>query len=140
MARMEQRLAEMDRLIRKVLQATRQWPPVDMELSKQQIFLLLTLLDKKRATVGELAEQLALSPSATTIAVNRLTQIGYIDRSRDESDRRLVWLQLSEEGERRICRFKDQRNEFLIQMLSCLSDEEADQFFALLEKMTNRIT
>ncbi|MCZ8511977.1 MarR family transcriptional regulator [Paenibacillus filicis] len=136
---MERRLAAMDRFIQRMLLAARRWPS-DMELSKQQLFLLKTLLDRSRATVGELAEQLSLSPSATTIAVSRLANLGLIERTRDESDRRLVWLQLTEDGKRKMLKFKAERDELLLGMLSRLTDEETDRLFELFEKMTNGFT
>ncbi|TVY00292.1 MarR family winged helix-turn-helix transcriptional regulator [Paenibacillus cremeus] len=131
-------LAEVDTLTAKVMRHARLWA-AEVDLSKQQVHLLKTLYCKKRATVSELADDLFLSASATTIAVNRLTREGFIVRARDEADRRLVWLELSEEACAKVKQLQQQREKLMMQLLSCLSEEEGEQLLALLRKMTSAL-
>lgn len=131
----EGKLQEFEELIQLAMRQTRGWPNPQVNLSKQQAQLLYTLYNKGRITVSELAEQLYLSPSATTIAVNRLVRDNCIVRTRDETDRRLVWVEASEQAKVMIEEMRRHRNEILVKMLNNLTVQEVDQFLKLLRKM-----
>ncbi|MCR8633640.1 MarR family winged helix-turn-helix transcriptional regulator [Paenibacillus radicis (ex Xue et al. 2023)] len=131
----EDSLAQIDELFRRVAKFKDQFTE-QHSFSRQQMLLLITLLCKKRTTVGELAEELGLSTSATTIAINRLVISGHIDRTRDETDRRVVWVELTEPATETIMRLKETRDQILIGMLQKLTAEEQEQFIGLLRKMT----
>jgi DNA-binding MarR family transcriptional regulator len=135
----EQRLALLDESITKIMTAS-SGIPHNFELSKQQLVLLKKLFDQGRASVTELSERLGLSVSATTISVDRLVRLGLIIRTRDEADRRVVWLELSDEALSKLRCFKEQRDVFLLKMLQHLSEEEADLMISLINKMTKRMT
>lgn len=54
-----------------------------------------------RATHSELAQRCLITPATLTGLVSTLEKAGYVRRRRDESDRRVVWLTLTEAGEAR---------------------------------------
>jgi DNA-binding MarR family transcriptional regulator len=54
-----------------------------------------------RVTAGELAREARLTTGAVTAVVDRLEKAGLLRRVRDESDRRRVLLELTEENRRR---------------------------------------
>ncbi|MGM8212717.1 MarR family winged helix-turn-helix transcriptional regulator [Virgibacillus sp. W0430] len=64
--------------------------------SQSYILFLLERNGPKR--MSEIAEYLKLTPGAVTIASDRLLENGYIDRVRDEKDRRVVYLKITEKG------------------------------------------
>jgi DNA-binding MarR family transcriptional regulator len=136
---MEEKLAQFDELFRKVHTIKNHISDHNC-FSRQQMLLLITLMRKKKTTVGDLAEELGLSTSAMTIAINRLVKSGHISRTRDESDRRVVWVELSDSAKQSISRLKEIRDQFLIRMLDELSPDEQDQFIGLLRKMTKALT
>lgn len=111
-------------------------PPCEVKLSRQQLFLLRVLSPRERLTVTELAAELHLSVSATTLAVNRLVRSDYIVRERDEKDRRVVWLRVSDMGRRYVDSMSARRDALLSAALSRLTPEELEQFGELLRKMT----
>ena len=55
-----------------------------------------------RATHAELARRMWLSPATLTGILDTLEKAGYVRRERDESDRRVVWLALTEAGAERV--------------------------------------
>src|SRR5579863_1780619 len=57
-----------------------------------QLSLLRTLVEHQRCTMQDLAEYLAVAPSTVTAMVKRLLSQGYIERSRDDTDWRTVWV------------------------------------------------
>ena len=55
-----------------------------------------------RATLGELAERLALAPSSITELVGRSEALGLVRRELDPARRRAVFVAVTPEGERRL--------------------------------------
>jgi DNA-binding MarR family transcriptional regulator len=112
---------------------------VDDSISPKQFIMLRALYGKKRCTVSDLAAEVGLSTSATTISLNRLMKCGLIDRVRCEDDRRVVWVALSPDAVPRIQAYLERRKILLTKMTACFSDEELSQFHALLSKIRSSI-
>ena len=55
-----------------------------------------------RATHAELARRVLLTPATLTGVVDTLEKSGYVRRERDATDRRVVWLVLTEAGQQRL--------------------------------------
>jgi DNA-binding MarR family transcriptional regulator len=75
-------------------------------LTTQRYELLLTAKTARdgteRATLGELAERLALAPSSITELVARSEALGLVRRELDPTRRRAVFVAVTTEGERRL--------------------------------------
>lgn len=111
------------------------WLVEEEEISPKQFILLRVLHEKGRSTVSDLANILKQSNSATTIALNRLVKSGYIDRIRDEQDRRVVWVTLSEKAIPLIEGLLNRRRALMRKLMENLSNDELDQFTNFLRKM-----
>lgn len=111
------------------------WLVEEEQISPKQFILLRVLHQNGRSSVSELAAILKQSNSATTIALNRLVKAGFIERIRDEQDRRVVWVTLSEKAipliEGLLCR----RRILMEKLLENLCDDELEQFTHFLRKM-----
>jgi len=70
--------------------------------------------------VGDLAEQLGRSPSATSRLVEGLVQRGYLERIEEVADRRQRVLTLTDEGQA---------------MVASVDRDRADQFLAVVRPM-----
>jgi DNA-binding MarR family transcriptional regulator len=112
-----------------------QWLIEEEVISPKQFILLRVLYDVKRSTVSELASILKQSNSATTIALNRLVKANYIERVRDENDRRIVWVTLSEKAIPLLECLLERRRMLMADLTANLTDEELDQFTHCLLKM-----
>ncbi|MFH5182310.1 MarR family winged helix-turn-helix transcriptional regulator [Paenibacillus sp. TAB 01] len=139
MGHLEDKLDEFEQLVQRAMCQTNKWSMPEHTLSKQQFLLMFTLNHHRRMTISDLAEQLYLSPSATTIAVNRLVRDSYILRTRDVSDRRVVWVELTEQGTGMLNELRSFRRSLLLRMFSNLTEAEVDQFLAITCKMLSRI-
>lgn len=103
-------------------------------------FPLLKLLEEKgEATVSEVAAYLGMSAAGATGLIDRLVKAGLVDRRRDEADRRLVFAALSAEGKSRLAQARRTRREILAQMMASLTQAEAEQYLAILEKMRSTL-
>jgi DNA-binding MarR family transcriptional regulator len=111
------------------------WLLEEEVISPKQFILLRVLYDRERSTVSELAALLKQSNSATTIALNRLVKAGYVNRLRDEQDRRVVWVTLSDKAVPLMERLLSRRRELLTKLLENLTDSELEQFTLYLRKL-----
>ncbi|MBR8658263.1 MULTISPECIES: MarR family winged helix-turn-helix transcriptional regulator [unclassified Brevibacillus] len=111
------------------------WLLEEEVISPKQFILLRVLYDRERSTVSELAALLKQSNSATTIALNRLVKSGYVNRLRDEQDRRVVWVTLSDKAVPLMERLLSRRRELLTKLLENLTDSELEQFTLYLRKL-----
>jgi DNA-binding MarR family transcriptional regulator len=90
-------------------------------------------------TMGELSNALSLPFSTATRMVDYLVDRGYIHRLADTTDRRVVRVALTNEGEE-IHRFIENCSaERVQQMLRCLTDDERSTLFALINKISSSI-
>lgn len=129
-------IRELDELLTKFARQSNQ--RINLEkISKQQFLLLKLLYRYERTTVSELASKLGLSNSATTIALNRLVKMDFIIRERDEHDRRVVWIMLSDEAKPYIENVLKRRDQWFEKMLSNLSSDEINTLMSTIYKMTS---
>ena len=75
-------------------------PESETVLSAHQASILSHLDSVDPTMVGELAEHMGVTPSTMSLTLKRLERHGYITRSRDPSDRRVVNVRLTSAGER----------------------------------------
>ncbi|MED2976449.1 MarR family transcriptional regulator [Bacillus swezeyi] len=98
-------------------------------------FILRIIYRHETCTVKTILQQVSLSPSATTTALNHLEKEGLVIRSRNNEDRRTVWLELSQEGKRIAAQMVENRQALIDRMFDKLPKEEKAAFFALVEKV-----
>lgn len=111
-------------------------PPSEVELSPQSGYALMVLADRGRLTMSDFAEALGVSLSTATRTVERLIEKGLAIRSRIEDDRRVVRVELSEQGRKLTRHFLDQRYEMGRRMLAPLTHAEREMFIELMRKIT----
>ena len=80
---------------KKLLGVSRIVRELKMPLSHVQILLMLR---KEPLSIGELSHRLAIAKPNITPLVDELSHAGYVDRVKDEKDRREVKVNLTEEG------------------------------------------
>ena len=91
-----------------------------LDIGFTQLAALYAVAGPVTLTVGDLAEQLDRSPSATSRLVSELVGRGYVERHEEIADRRQRVLSLTGEGQA---------------LLSAVDRERADQFLAVVRPM-----
>ncbi|CAM3390153.1 MarR family winged helix-turn-helix transcriptional regulator [Brevibacillus invocatus] len=130
------KLEELDRVFSEMARFfISQWLIEEQEISPKQFILLRVLLEVKRSTVSDLASILRQSNSATTIALNRLVKASFVERVRDEEDRRVVWVTLAPKAIPMMEELLERRRCLVKNLTEHLTDEELDNFTYCLEKM-----
>src|SRR5579862_921056 len=112
-------------------------PPTDVELSPQDGRALMTL-GRGPLAMSELADTLAVPLSTATRMVERLISKNLAVRSRIEDDRRVVRVEVSDEGKKFFQHFIEQRRAMSRSMLAPLSNGEREIFIELMTKITGR--
>jgi DNA-binding MarR family transcriptional regulator len=104
----------------------RHWPGGALSLVHVNVLAVLDV-DGPLPMRG-LAETLDVSQASATGIVDRMEQRGLVERSRDDDDRRVVRVALTDEGRRLITGMADERREHLALMLETLTDTELEGF------------
>ncbi len=68
------------------------------EVTLAQCLVLLEVDEQERLTIGQLASRLRLDDSTLSRTIGGLVRKGHLDRTRDDRDRRVVWIRLTREG------------------------------------------
>ena len=72
----------------------------DAHFPGSQAFILFLLEKKGSQKMTELADTLNLTPGAVTSSSDKLISGGFIQRVRDEKDRRVVYLEITDKGKK----------------------------------------
>lgn len=112
----------------------------NLDLTVPQILLLKTLIFQGPSSISDLAERLNLANSTVSGIVDRLERDGFVIRVRDETDRRIVFVQLTDRAEQ----FKEQvpqfHQKFLNELLQGIEEAKlrqmADSFQTLYDAIS----
>jgi DNA-binding MarR family transcriptional regulator len=110
---------------------------IEKELTKTQFVLLKTLCVRNKWTVSKLAEYMGVKPSAITVGADRLYKRGFVRRYRSELDRRIVYLEITNEGHEILKEAENERVNSISNYLNHLSREELGTFIDIYEKLAN---
>lgn len=108
-------------------------------LTASQLLLLQTLEDEGECTAGRIAARLGITQATTTSLVQKLEAKGLVDRKRGDTDRRTVWLTLSESGRTKIAEAPDSLQELFSQRFEKLEDWEQMMLMASLERVASML-
>ena len=97
---------------------------LELRTTKGQFNFLRVLMTRQQCTMQELAEQLDVAPPAITAMVKRLLAQGFVARTRDEQDWRVVQISLTERGKLVVALYEEFWRTHLCRLLSHLSEEE----------------
>ncbi|HEX8997045.1 MAG TPA: MarR family transcriptional regulator [Ktedonobacterales bacterium] len=101
-----------------------QWAHLD--LSMGQLKALMTLASSDAMNVSELAERLAVSKPTASILVDRLVQLGYIERTEDSEDRRRTLATPTPKGSEIVARLQQGGSERLARWLELMDSADLE--------------
>ena len=105
-----------------------------VRFTKYQFYLMMELSRGRSLTMSQAAASVGCSKEQATRMVSALVEAGYIERFHSETNRKLVIVRLTEEGENLIRREKSIAREKMKEDLNCLDKEERDIFFQTLKQ------
>ena len=121
---------------RSVIKAEQRWiksyMPDDLSLSEINV---IHKINKSEITMTELAHLLDITLSSLTTAVDKLVKKGYVDRTRSETDRRIVLVYLTKPG-LKVAKIHDNfRRAMIDEIVKCLPEEDVKTFAGIVDRL-----
>src|SRR5690554_6297224 len=110
---------------------------IGSDLTNDQHYTLRYINKVGSCTSTELADVFEVKKSAITAIINRLYEKGLIERTRDESDRRLVYLTLSDKGSELFSKTEERVHKLVETIIGEFSEEEIVQFLKTYGKLND---
>jgi DNA-binding MarR family transcriptional regulator len=107
-------------------------------LTESQLTLLEYVLAHDRMKPSDLIHFLATTPAAVTTLLDRMEKNELIERIRDDKDRRIVWIHVTDKGLQECRRGVQIRENFINDYLSCISTHNQQLLVYLLSKITDK--
>ena len=99
--------------------------------------ILDALLRSEKLTMKELADKISRDKSTITALVDKLIKHGYVEKTRDISDNRVVFVTLTEKGKELKPMFEKISQELLSRVYTGISQNEREELIKTLKKIKN---
>ena len=109
--------------------------PLDLNLSRFEILLVLSFSRRGRLPISRLRHALMIHGSSVTYLVDRLEEAGLVERGTDRHDRRVVLVSLTDTGRETIDRACEVLCEGEFGALTTLDDDRLDLMAGLLNDL-----
>lgn len=104
-----------------------------------QCHTLLEIENKEKESITELSKTLGLDKSTISRTVDGLVNVGLVDRTIPNENRRMATIQLTDAG-KNICNSINSTNDrYFEETLSVLTDNEKEELIQLFEKVINKM-
>lgn len=107
-------------------------------MTMTQASVLMLLMHDGRKTMGEIATALGVSKSAASQLLEGLIEKGFVERTQDGDDKRVVFTALSRKGLRHLKRARERGGQRMGQLFDLLDDTELEQIEAITTKLVER--
>lgn len=108
---------------------------IDSDLTSDQHYTLRYINRVGSCTSTELADEFKVKKSAITAIINRLWEKGLIQRTRDENDRRVVYLTLTDKGNELFLKSEERIHKLVESLINRFDQAEIKQFIETFEKL-----
>jgi DNA-binding MarR family transcriptional regulator len=108
---------------------------IGSDLTNDQHFTLRYINQVGSCTSSELAEVFDVKKSAITAMITRMWEKGLIQRTRDENDRRVVYLTLTEKGNELYVKAEEKIHNLVESLINRFDQAEIQQFIETFEKL-----
>jgi len=109
---------------------------LSLSMSKMELIALILIERSGETMMTQLAESLHIPMSTATGVISRLAKQGYVERLTEESNRRIVNVRLTQQGEDTVESIKQTVMKYWGMLTEILSDEEKDVLYKLFSKMS----
>lgn len=99
-------------------------------------FIVLRILNRtNKEMVSRVANELNVSNSHITAVTEKLINKGFVTRSRSTSDRRVVYLEITEQGKELVAKMEGEKKKYLQERFSALSEDEMDIMISISKNL-----
>ncbi|KZZ84305.1 hypothetical protein AS29_011810 [Bacillus sp. SJS] len=127
----------MEGLLRRVFRQLRQGVNsiLEKEISRNEFFILKSLHCDGTLKSSDLSKKLDVSASHITSMADSLVGKGLIERSRAESDRRIIHIGITDAGTKKLMELEKKKTDYLFERFGSLNQEELQTFVHLFKKI-----
>jgi len=133
-----QQLLELHALFRHLIRMmTKRWNELMLEekVTISQFRLLVRLNESGPQKVSDLAEWIGVTSGAVTGMSDKLIRSGYAERRRDDRDRRVVYLAVTDEGRAFVDKMMSTQREMVATLFGRLPDEDVDHLKRIFNEL-----
>lgn len=101
-------------------------------------FLLVILhsIDKgKPVMVSQLSQKMEMTNAASTQMVDNLVKHGWVSRTQDKNDRRIFWVDLTEEGKKVLWEVFEETSQFMEGIIQYIGEDDFIHLDRILDKV-----
>jgi DNA-binding MarR family transcriptional regulator len=109
-------------------------------LSTGRVQALNVLLREEEATAGTLAREAGLSPNSITVMLEQLERSGVVTRRRDDADRRVSWVSLTDKGRAELADVRAQWDVAFAEGFADVAASDLEVASAVLERLAEVFT
>jgi len=95
--------------------------------------MLAHLNDVGRAKTQKLGEVAIVTSGTITHSVNKLVKMGYVEKIQDEKDKRIFWVQITDEGSKNYKEVHGKHIKYLDDLLEDFSEEDKSSLIELIK-------
>lgn len=123
------KIAALQRELAKTMRAHafKHW--MTLSLSTTQVKSLFCIVENERISSKKLADMLDVTPANVTGIVDKLIEQGFVKRVENSEDRRVVFLETTDEGKKLLANLEQMATEHTTRMLTGLSTEELNHLY-----------
>lgn len=99
---------------------------------------MMLLLHDGRKTMGEIATTLGVSKGAATQLLDGLVEQGFVERTQDDDDKRVIYVEVSRKGFKHLKHVRERGGKQLAELFDLLDDEELVQIEAITAKLVEK--
>ena len=100
-----------------------------LSLSTTQVKSLFCIVENERISSRKLADMLEVTPANVTGIVDKLIEQGLVRRVENAQDRRVVFLESTDEGKKLMSSLEQMTSEHMSKMLGGLSEEDLNHLY-----------
>ncbi len=113
---------------------------VDDLITSQGNVLTALYENNGRLTMSQIAQKIGKDKSTVTPLVDKLLKLGYIDKEKNEKDKRITYIRLTERGIALKPKFDSISNQVYETAYKDFTTEEKETFLRLLKKLNENFT
>ncbi|MGG5461307.1 MarR family winged helix-turn-helix transcriptional regulator [Clostridium sp. B9] len=108
-------------------------------LTHQQITVIKLIAHKGKITISELCDEMSLAKGTVSGIVSRLESMGYVEKTKEESDKRNTYIIFTKEGVSFARKFRNDINNSFDSVFENFNHEEVKEIREALLKLRNKI-
>ncbi len=109
---------------------------VHPDITTDQFIVLQHISQHNKVTTTQISQALGVGKSSITALINRLAERNMIERERNKKDRRIVYLQLTDEGVHAVQKTEKAIHRYLEDKLTHFTMDDIEGFLLSIEKLS----